>query len=471
MINKEEWFGTEFDLDVEGQHNSLILKHPEIRDDLGSDHPDAQWFKNAGLGMFLHWGISAVDGRIDISWGMLANADYGEYVLNGLTDGEIQEQEENKVFEPMKFRLMPSKYFALAKDFKAEKYDPDEWMRMAKEAGFQYAVLTAKHCDGFMLWPSEYGDYSTKMYLGGRDLVREFVDACRKYGIKVGIYFTPTDWYLNRKHMSFMHYISKRRNPALPEVDENYKAIELPSPEEMERQKKLHGINHRGQLRELLTNYGQIDIIWFDGGSPKTEVFPLKEVYKLQPGIVATTRMHGYGDFKNCEVKFADQKPKGWWEYCTIWSKRLAWAYTNNPEYRPTADIILEFIKTRNWGGNYLLNIGPMASGEFPQPALDGISELTCWMKKYGESVLCTDSLPEGESSNVYATAKENIRYLFVLPDFNGVIELKGITEPKSVVLMSDESGVEYCFRDECLEVKTEPIKRNNIADAIKIVL
>ncbi|MFO7612781.1 MAG: alpha-L-fucosidase [Clostridia bacterium] len=468
MIDKRKWFGTEIQLEVEGQHNSLILPHPEIRDDLGSSHPDAQWFKNAGLGIFLHWGISAVDGRIDISWGMLS---YGEYVGKEEGDGgNLTEEDEGTVLST-DFKLKPSRYFALAKDFNAEKYNPGEWMAMAKKAGFRYAVLTAKHCDGFMLWPSEYGGYSTKMYLGGRDLVREFVDACRANDIKVGIYFTPTDWYLNRNHMSFMHYMARRKNPDLPEVDVDFVPMDMPPASEMERQKKLHGIMHRGQLHELLTNYGKIDVLWFDGGSPKGEVYPLEDIYRLQPGVVVTTRMHGYGDFKNCEVKFADQKPAGWWEYCTIWSKRPAWAYTNDTVYRPTNKIIIELIKTRNWGGNYLLNIGPKASGEFPAAAVAGLEELADWMKKNGESVLNTESLPDGEKSNVYATAGKGTRYLFILPDFEGMASLSGIGEPHSVAITGTGRQVRYSFEQDELTIDVHDIKKANEIIAIKICL
>ncbi|MBN2883742.1 MAG: alpha-L-fucosidase [Clostridia bacterium] len=468
MINKEEWFGTEMDLEVEGQHNSLILIHPEVRDDLKSNHPDAQWFKNAGLGLFLHWGISAVDGRSDISWGMLS---YGEYAkADGYEDGTIGEDDDGTVLST-DFKLKPSRYFDLAKKFDAKSYNPDKWIKIAKKAGFQYAVLTAKHCDGFMLWPSEFGDFSTKMYLNGRDLVREFVDACRKYDMKVGLYFTPTDWYFNRKHMSFMHYMAKRKNPNLPEVDENFLPINLPSDAEMDKQKKIHGLMHRAQLHELLTNYGKIDVLWFDGAAHKGEVYPLKEIYKLQPGAVATTRMHGYGDFKNCEVKFADQQPKGWWEYCTIWSKRQAWAYTNNTEYRPTAEVITELIKTRNWGGNYLLNIGPMAGGDFPEAAVYGLEELTKWMEINKESVLYTDPLPVGETSNVYATAGKNARYLFIIPGHPENAELSGIKKPLEIKCLGSDKQLHCSYTDDILKINLDNIGAGDDIKVIKIIL
>lgn len=467
MINKKEWFGTEMELDVEGQHNSLKLIHPEILDDLGSDHTDAQWFKNAGLGLFLHWSISSVDGRMDVSWGMLSR---GKYYPKGTTIEEIEKMEEQEVIDD-NFKMRPSKYFSLAKDFNAKNYDADKWMEMAKKAGFQYAVLTTMHCDGFKLWPSKYGDFSTKDFLNGRDLVREFADACRKHGLKVGFYFTPTDWHFNKDHMSFMHYKVKEKNPDLPFVDEDFIEREMPSEEEMAKQKKIHGIQHRNQLHELLTNYGKIDILWFDGGAMKGEAYPLEEIYKLQPGVVVTIRMHGYGDFRNCEVKFAEQKPKGWWEYCTIWSKRQAWAYTNNPVYRPTADILAELIKTKNWGGNYLLNIGPMADGQFPETAIKGLNELADWMSIHKESVIGSYPLLAGESANVYATAKDNARYLFMLPDLQKTVELKGVRKPKRVYLMSSGKDLDYSFKEDSINIEINKIPDLSKVEVIKIEL
>ena len=107
--------------------------------------------------------------------------------------------------------MRPSKYFSLAKDFNAKNYDADKWMEMAKSR-IPVCCPTTMHCDGFKLWPSDYGDFSTKDYLNGRDLVREFTDACRKYGIKVGFYFTSTDWHFNKDYMSFMHYKVKKES-------------------------------------------------------------------------------------------------------------------------------------------------------------------------------------------------------------------------------------------------------------------
>ena len=181
--------------------------------------------------------------------------------------------------------------------------------------------------------------------------------------------------------------------------------------------------------------------------------------------------MHGYGDFRNCEVKFAEQKPKGWWEYCTIWSKRQAWAYTNNTVYRPTVDILSELIKTKNWGGNYLLNIGPKADGEFPEAAIKGLTELSEWMAVHKESVIDSYPLPKDETSNVYATAKDNNRYLFIMPEMQNPIELKGIKKPKRVYLMSSGKDMDYSFKEDSINIEINKIPDLSKVEVIKVEL
>ena len=145
--------------------------------------PD-HWFPQAGLGLFIHWGLASIPGNLDLSWGMMKN-----------TPWDASFQNSNK--------LTPAAYFALAKQFNPTNYHPDRWLKAAKDAGFGYAVLTTRHHDGFALWPSKHGDFNTRTYLNGRDLVREYVDACRRQGLKVGFYYSPPDWYFERQYRSF----------------------------------------------------------------------------------------------------------------------------------------------------------------------------------------------------------------------------------------------------------------------------
>ena len=134
-------------------------------------HPGAQWFPEAGFGLFIHWGIHSCR-ELNPSWCMLDNRFAAKYPRNIEVDD----------------------YYALAKEFNPKNYNPDEWMKMAKSIGMTYAVITTKHHDGYCIWPSEYGDYNTKSGANGRDLIKEYVEAARKHGLKVGFYFSPRDW-------------------------------------------------------------------------------------------------------------------------------------------------------------------------------------------------------------------------------------------------------------------------------------
>ncbi len=168
------------------QHKLIELKKTD-NESAGfqrTTHPDAQWFENAGLGLFIHWGISSNSpkGNSEISWAMIRNLPWDPKNTGTLT---------------------PTEYFKLAEQFDPQNYDPDKWLAAAAKAGFRYAVMTTKHHDGYALWPSEYGEYSTRQYLDGRDLVRPYVEACRKNGLKVGLYYSPPDWYFRRHYMSF----------------------------------------------------------------------------------------------------------------------------------------------------------------------------------------------------------------------------------------------------------------------------
>jgi alpha-L-fucosidase len=147
-------------------------------------HRDATWFDGAGLGLFIHWGISSAHGKADLSWAMIKDKPWN-------AGSEIS------------IDITPAEYWALTERFDPQNYNPKHWLAAAKAAGATYAVLTAKHHDGYTLWPSESGEIGVKTSLGGRDLVRPFVEACREVGLKVGLYYSPPDWHFSRHHMSF----------------------------------------------------------------------------------------------------------------------------------------------------------------------------------------------------------------------------------------------------------------------------
>ncbi|HEX7844451.1 MAG TPA: alpha-L-fucosidase, partial [Chitinophagaceae bacterium] len=157
-----------------------------------TSHPDAQWYPDAGLGLFIHWGLSSVK-DLDASWPMITGWGLASIKLDSAEMARVIRERQYNINDSRPV-LTPNEYWSMAKEFNPKNYDPDKWMKAAKEAGFTYAVLTTKHHEGFAMWPSKYGNFNTSNYMGGKDLVKPFIEACRKYGIKVGLYFSPPDW-------------------------------------------------------------------------------------------------------------------------------------------------------------------------------------------------------------------------------------------------------------------------------------
>lgn len=412
-------------------------------------HPDAQWFENAGLGLFIHYGLSSVDGRVDLSWGMMADTPWDRGA----------------------FKLTPEAYFGLAERFSPDRYDPDRWLRAAKEAGFRYAVMTTKHHEGFALWPSAFGDFNTKNFMRGRDLVQPYVEACRRNGLKVGLYYSPPDWYYNRHRMSFRYRQTGATNYVPYGL--NHEPITFPkqTPEDDRRWDQEYRAYLRGQIEELLTRYGRIDLLWFDGGP---EAISIERIRELQPGIVINPRMHGRADFTTAEVEFPKQKPSGWWEMCAIWNSG-GWGYTSRERYRSTSSVLEEFSRVRAWGGNYLINVGPRPDGDLPELAYQRVAELAAWMQHSGAALMDTHPGRWPEDCNVPYTTRRNLRYVLVPPGFKGKVEFKDVPRPSEVRLLRTSEPVEFRFEgsqtDGMVSFELSPASRSGLLDAVVVTL
>ncbi len=417
-------------------------------------HPEAQWFHHAGLGLFLHWGISAVHGGIDISWAMMAGTPWDSFV-----------EGKNKV--------TPREYFALADDFQPDRYDPDKWIEAAAKAGYQYAVLTTRHHDGYALWPSKFGNFGTKTHMGGRDLVRPYVEACRKYGLKVGLYFSPPDWHLNHEYMSF-HYGSQETFGQVKREEyrtrEHYgldhQPVELKV--ETEEWRAEYYAYVKGQVEELLTDYGRIDLLWFDGGPP---AITMERIRELQPWIVVNPRMHGYGDFITPECTVLESKPEeDWWELCEIWN-RGSWGYSKPEGYNTTHWMINKLVDTVSWGGNLLLNSAPRPDGAMPDSYYERLAELKVWMDVNKESVIGVGAGDYPHTSDVRYTVRDNIRYMF-FPDADVKEAWLALpSEPVEVIYTGNGQKLDYSYADGKLSLALPDDIRVGPVDVVKVVL
>ena len=315
------------------------------------------WFDTARLGMFIHWGHSSQQG-IELSWPLVGSV----FAL------------------PFAPTVPVEQYHASATTFDPQAYDPAAWARTAKAAGVQYAVLTSKHHDGYAMFDTKTSDFGVMHSPYGRDIVRMFVDAMRAEGIRVGLYFSLIDWH-------------DADYPAFTQADQPYR---FPAGKAIDPARWPAFIERMfAQVRELLTNYGTIDVIWFDGGWERTpEQWRAKEleamIRELQPGILINDRLPGCGDYDTPEQFVPAQPPKRAWETCMTMNE--SWGYSPaDTRYKSSRQLIHTLCEVAGRGGNLLLNISPMGDGRLPPEQLERLDAISGWMAKHGESIIGTE--------------------------------------------------------------------------------
>lgn len=328
-----------------------------------------KWFPEARYGMFIHWGLYSLLGR-------------GEWVMH-LDD------------------ISPSEYNKLASSFNPGHFEAEKWARLAREAGMKYMVMTAKHHDGFCLFDSKYTDFTSVKTASGRDFVREYVEACRNEGLKVGIYFSCKDWQI----------------PAYFQGPEK-------APEQWAAFIEYYG----NQLTELMTNYGKIDILWFDGcDQPDLSSYPYKsflwnaaelevKIRRLQPGILINNRSGMHADFSTPEQEIPRNGPLSELRECCLTISR-SWGYAHGDRCRDFDSILNELTACACNGVNLLLNVSPDPDGVIPADQQNTLLKAGSWLKRNGEAFYGTErQLPpwwEYNSCGPVST-KGNLAYLFV---------------------------------------------------------
>lgn len=348
-----------------------------------------KWWTDSRFGMFIHWGLYALPAR-------------HEWVKN-------RERITNEQYQ---------KYFD---HFDPDLFDPKVWAKMARDAGMKYVVLTAKHHEGFCLWDSKYTDYKSTNTPYGKDLIKEYVEAFRAEGLKVGFYYSLIDWH-------HPDYTIDRNHPQRQENDADYERLN--KGKDMNRYREYM----KNQVRELLTNYGEISIIWFDFSFPgkngkghedwDSENL-LKLARSLQPGIIVDDRLdlrdvEGGWDFTTPEqvkvAKWPEVNGKRVpWETCQTFSG--SWGYYRDETTWKSPEQLLELlIESVSKGGNLLLNVGPTARGSFDYRAQERLKAMGDWMKFNNRSVYNCTEAPEGFTApdNTLLTYNPSTKRLYV---------------------------------------------------------
>lgn len=372
-----------------------------------------KWFVHDRFGMFIHWGLYAIPAR-------------GEWIRNNARISNEDYQKYFDAFDPVDF-------------------DPKNWAKLAKAAGMKYAVLTAKHHDGFCLFDTKLTDYKSTNTKCGRDLVREYIEAFRGEGLRVGLYYSLLDWH----HDDYPHY-SDSIHPM--RGNEAYKD-------------KTHDFDNylrymHGQVEELCTNYGVIDLLWFDFSYDKltgeawkaTEL--IRKVRKLQPDVIIDDRLEGTaasslltepkeysGDFISPEQIIP---PKGVfnkdgkrvaWEACVTMNG--SWGYNQTDKaFKPAPMIIRKLVECVSKGGNLLLNVGPDAKGNIPVQSVKILEDVAAWMGKNNESIYGCGFADIEKPDFGRVTKKDNVLYFHVMENTIGPIPLLGV-DPEAIKSVS----------------------------------
>jgi alpha-L-fucosidase len=397
------------------------------------------WWREARFGMFIHWGLYSIPGR-------------GEWV---------QWNEQIPVEE----------YARLARQFNPANFNPDAWAETARAAGMKYMVLTTRHHDGFCLFDDKGNDFTSVKTAAHRDFVAEYAEAVRKAGLRVGFYYSPLDW----RFPGFF----------LPDLQRK-------SAEAMREQ------YHR-QVEELLSNYGQIDVLWFDGGEAdwlnfggdwkgaKWQKRPADQHYhggfswqheqvyamlrRLQPQALINGRADMPEDFHSREGDnalgaFDDQHP---WELCTTLAG--AWGWQPNKPVKPLRDCIQLLAKVAGRDGNLLLNIGMRPDGQIDPPQAQRLREIGAWLAKYGASIYGTRGGPFLPGEYGASTRRDKTLYVHVLKWPGDKLILPAI--PAGIVRVSVLGGGEASFsrNDHGIELSVPSGQRSDLDTVVEIEL
>lgn len=359
---------------------------------------DMKWFRDAKFGMFIHWGLYSMIGK-------------GEWAM-------------------FNQRIDVDEYAELAKQFDASKFDANKWAAVAEEAGMKYMVMVSKHHDGFSLWDSQASKdkFNSINSAAKKDFVKEYATAARNRGLKVGLYYSPLDWRFPGFFFPKMYNASAQELKA-----QTY-----------------------GQVRELMSDYGKIDLLWYDGGEddwlgmgglefggsspswharPKSKPYtgkfswePLKLnsiVRELQPKIVINPRSGWKGDFDTREKEDGGMQTNRPWERCFTIAKG-GWGWVPNAKVWPLDTLLKKLVKVVSMDGNFLLNVGPNAAGEIEPEQVQRLKEMGAWLKVNGESIYGTRGGPVDFDHNWGGTTqKDNFIYIQVIkqPE-NGKLEI-----------------------------------------------
>jgi alpha-L-fucosidase len=346
---------------------TLVLSHGDmLRAETPAERDQRMaWWREARFGMFVHWGLYSIPAGV---W----------------KGQELNKWPNCATWTRNIFSIPTAEWEPLIHKFDPVWYNPRDWAKLAKAAGMKYAVLTAKHHEGFCLFDSKLTDFTSMHAPAQRDLVREWLDAFRAEGIRVGFYYSLIDWRHPDYRVAGDSLHPERARPeALAQRRDMNKYLDY-----------MHG-----QVRELMTNYGKIDVLWFDfsydnlQGEAWRGAELMKMVRSLQPQIIVNDRVGVGGDFTTPEQTIPANGTGKDWETCMTING--TWGYrSGDHNWKSSETLIRNLVDIASKGGNYLLNVGPTAEGVIPEASVNRLTYIGRWMQVNGESIYGTSASP-----------------------------------------------------------------------------
>ena len=375
---------------------------------------DVSWFAGAGLGLFVHWDHASQQG-IEVSWPLVGRS----IVHPGDTPDDVS----------------VAKYHSTAATFNPRRWNAAEVARLAKSCGARYVVFTTRHHSGYSMFHTKVSDFSIQHSPYGVDITRQFIEAVRAEGLRVGLYYSLSDWH----HPDY---------PAFQEGSKPYlyERYPRPSPEKWARYLDYMRI----QLTELLTNYGPIDLVWFDGHWERTaEEWRAAElrrlVASLQPEAIVNDRLPGNGDYDTPEQFLPITPPSRTWELCLTMNDSWDWR-PSDTNYKSPRDLARWLADAVSRGGNLLLNVSPQGDGSLPDVQVSQLRDLGEWIATHGEAVVGARPAPPSVDFYGPATVNNNRLYLHLVaqPVENVVVRGIPVRRVRRVSLLGAGAPLRY---------------------------
>lgn len=393
--------------------------------DKATNTEQMKWWREARFGMFIHWDMSSVAGT-EISWSRLGPKPLDIWGDAAGTGGD-------------------SIYDNLYKKFNPTQFNARKWVEIAKDAGMKYLVFTAKHHGGFCMWDTKYTDYSIMNTPYGKDVIRELSAECHKAGIRFGIYYSPRDWH----HPDYGMGDNSRY--------ETYMT---------------------GQLTELLTNYGQVDVVWFDSfGKGESVKYwhadkVLELVRKLQPQTIVNNRCNYFGenvpslkaDFDTPEQTIGSYQPTRNWEscMCVVEAPKGGWSYRRDGKVKPFAECIRNLVGCATGDGNLLLDVGPDPTGIIPSDQAGRLAQIGEWIRKYGFTIYGTQGGPFRNGKWGGGTFKGNKVYVHLYESAPDTVSLPALKENLVNAKNLSHSNVKASMSNGKIKIISTPADRHS---------